>query len=1077
MPTKRVIHRNPVPGTIMKRPLPCVDLDPGTLDPDKLMGSACRSKYRAIQTKGVKFTCPNKGSNGCEGGAFLYPRKLSDKYFHFHQGIDLGSLAPGVANPTGMEGATGMPIVSVTAGRVVWTQEWDGSSSGYGTTVGVYDRERELLFWYAHCQAGSIAVKQGEDVVEGQMIARVGNTGKAGKAHLHFEVIRSPWVARTEKPQYHRVVGGADWERALGDKGASPRLDPLEVLEELGPWGAAQVFDPGGIEFDSEHAERLHHRVEKESYGGYYPLGANNFWHGGVHLPMAEGDLIHAPCDGTIVAVRLAPTADTGTWTYGHTSFILIRHEVPHAVFERMQAGPDAPKPGPAPAKTHSGKIGVGHKVTDPAAVNKVKARLHELGHYAPGDPARLSDGAVEPALGEAIRAYQATLSNPYKKTPGQWPDGVIDIPGHTWANLFPPEAASEGSDAPTKPATAPDRTIYILLMHLQPLTLEAAQAAGIEWVQRARLSTGSSAPAEAPAEEEGPSEDLRDREEADAHRIKADVALGSTNSADVEWVERRLITLRFLKSRSEPTGVADHDLDAAIRAFQAEHPWPTKPHNCDGVVSKGGKSDEFLRRTASELSAAKQAAPAGGKKSAAIDPAFAAAVAKLDRFGLAEVVSGLDIPIAGGKPLWRSGRAGGFNEMGSPDLRQELHWEVFSEELLLPSWDVIDDGDDDLHADLPATLMERIDLVPDTFVTAAEIFMFYEGADCQGLRRTACRFRSEWNLDLDRTISRIDELQFSTMGLYEALEPYQWWGQASDVLPAGVTHVWHYNPIEFFRVYQELLDGTRPPEPPKPPEPPEPLDPETHGRLIVHVVGANGMPPKQAVTVFLSDAHSTYDWATTGKDGVARFDRLPVGDYEVSLAEDAGVRRTTQVGGYFDRELQLATQLEGQPEQRGQLTVWVRKATGGAAVGARVTIHGSNLDREFGALRVGKASTAVFNDLRAGEYRVKAIYPEDPAHPNEKVEIEAVLRYDGKKQAKARITLPRGWCDLVVRHDDGGASVTGAVLDEQGKQVTALATQAGRAQARVRLGKYTITLGARKKKIDARLPTMEVTL
>ncbi|WAS90905.1 peptidoglycan DD-metalloendopeptidase family protein [Nannocystis punicea] len=1066
MPPERVIYRNPVPGTVMKRPLPCLDLDQATLNPDRLLGSACREKYRALQTKGVKFTCPNKGgSNGCEAGAFLYPRKLTANYFHFHQGIDLGQLAPGVKELRFGSGAEGMPILSVTDGLVVHTQEWDGASSGYGTCVGIYQRESERLFWYAHCQAGSIQVLVGEKVAAGQTIAKVGNTGKAGAPHLHFEVIASPFKA--DRPEFTRIKGGESWERELGDKKNSPRLDPLAVLEELGPWGPRQVFDPLGIAFDAELAERLHLRVEVQSYGGYFPLGANNFWHGGVHLPTKAGSLIHAPCDGTIVAARLAPSEASGSWTFGHTSFILIRHEVPQAVLERMQKGPDAPQSEPEPAGLKSGKIGVGYKVTDPAAVHKVKARLQELGYYVPADPARLNDGNVEAELGEAIEAFQCTIDNPYKKHPEQWPDGVVEVSGHTWNHLFPAEDASD-EPAAEKSASDSNRTFYCLLMNLQPLTLKEARAADIEWIERARLSAGTDAAAE---QEETPTEDLRDREEADAHRIKADVAFGSTNTADIEWVERRLITLGFLKTRTEPTGVADDDLDAAIKAFQAEHPWPDKSANWDGVVEKGGKTDKFLRKTAFELAEKEQDAPAGGGKHQPIDPAFAAAVAKLDKYGLAEVVSGLDVPISGGKPLWKSGRAASFNEAGGQELRQELHWEVFSEELLLPSWDVIDDKDDDLHADLPATILERVDLVPDKIVTESEIFMFYQSDACHDLRRTACRFRSEWNLDLDRMIGRLDELQFSTMGLWEALEPYQWWDKARDVLPANVTHVWHYNPIEFFHVYQESLVGM------KPAPPPTPRDPETHGELIVRVLGANGAPPKQTVTVVLSADMASYAGAETDKAGIAKFEGLALGTYDVSIEGVDGVTQSAEVQGYMTTEVTLETSLEGKPEQRGDLTVWVRKATGGAAVGAQVTISGEKLDREFGTLVVGKKSLVVFEDLRSGEYRLHVVYPENPTHPNERVEADETVNVEGTKK-KVRIKVPRGWSDVVVYHDDGGAPVAGTVFDEHGKVVQTLTTGgSGQAAFRVRLGKYKIELGGRKKTLDIRLPTTDVTI
>jgi hypothetical protein len=1046
----------------MKRPLPCLDLDSTTLDPDDRIKSVCYERY--IECKqGVKFQCPNKkGSNGCEGGAFLYPRKRTESYFHFHQGIDLGHLAPGIAEIEKGEGAKGLPIVSVTDGIVVHTQEWDGTKSGYGTAVGIYHRDSERLFWYAHCQANSIKVSLGEEVAEGQTIACVGNTGKAGAPHLHFEVIDSPF--KNSKPTFTQIIGKEGWERELGNR-KGPRLDPLQVLEELGPWGPRQVFHPQGQPLDPELAAIMHEDVELRSFGGYFPLGANNFWHGGVHLPMPEGSLLHAPCDGTIVAARLAPTAASGTWKSGHTSFILLRHEVSQSVFERMQNGGPAPKSAPKPASPTSGKIGVGYKVTNPEAVNKVKARLYELGYYVPADPARLVDCKVEPELGEAIEEFQLTIPNPYKKKPERWPDGVITAHGHTWDHLFPPEAVSDEQPGDESPESDAKRTIYCLFMHLQPLTLKAAQAAGVEWVKHARLPAGE-ASAGPEAQDVAPAEDRADREQADAHRIKADVYLGSINTEDIEWVERRLITLGLLTARAKPTGVADADLDAAIKAFQTQHAWPGKSKHWDGVVQKNGKTDKTLRKTAFEL-AAKETN--GGGKSDPIDPALAAALARLDRFGIAEVVSGLSIRVAGGKPLWCSGRAGSFNAGGDPELRQEIHWEVFSEALLFPSWDLIDDKDDDLHADLPATILEEIDLLPDKILAPWEIFAFYQREACHDLRRTACRFRSEWGLDIDRTLSRLEQLQFSTLGVREMLEPYQWWDRASDVLPAGTPHVWHYNPIELFRVYQQLLEGM------KPPPPPEPKDPETHGTLIVHVLAANGMPPKHSVTVILAYDMTSYAGEDTDASGTATFHGLAVGSYDLSVLEADEASTLAEVRAYETTELSFATTLEGKPVQRGELTVWVRKPTGGAAVSAQVSISGANLDRDFGTLEVGKQSTVVFRDLRSGEYSLNVVYPANPAHPNERVEVDEPVKFDGKKK-KARITVPRGWSDVQIHHEDGNASVEGTLFDEHGNKLLGIGTNGtGLVSLRLRLGKYKVELGGHQKSIDVRLPTMEL--
>ena len=62
------------------------------------------------------------------------------------------------------------------------------SNTGYGYSV-VINHGNGIKTRYAHCQAGSICVKVGQSVVQGQMIAKVGNTGNSTGPHLHFEII------------------------------------------------------------------------------------------------------------------------------------------------------------------------------------------------------------------------------------------------------------------------------------------------------------------------------------------------------------------------------------------------------------------------------------------------------------------------------------------------------------------------------------------------------------------------------------------------------------------------------------------------------------------------------------------------------------------------------------------------------------------------------------------------------------------------------------------------------------------------------------------------------------------------
>lgn len=86
----------------------------------------------------------------------------------FHAGIDFGA-------------GYGQPIYAVAAGRVTLA----GNKGGYGNTVVIEHSNRESTL-YGH--ASELLVSAGQQVVQGQLIGRVGSTGFSTGPHLHFEV-------------------------------------------------------------------------------------------------------------------------------------------------------------------------------------------------------------------------------------------------------------------------------------------------------------------------------------------------------------------------------------------------------------------------------------------------------------------------------------------------------------------------------------------------------------------------------------------------------------------------------------------------------------------------------------------------------------------------------------------------------------------------------------------------------------------------------------------------------------------------------------------------------------------------
>jgi murein DD-endopeptidase MepM/ murein hydrolase activator NlpD len=109
---------------------------------------------------------------------FIWPveGKISDVFegaeSKRHQGIDISS-------------PLGMPIKASNAGTVIYS---NNTIKGYGNLIIVRHSE-EFVTIYAHNQVNLI--EEGMWVEKGQIIGKVGQTGRATGPHLHFEIRRN----------------------------------------------------------------------------------------------------------------------------------------------------------------------------------------------------------------------------------------------------------------------------------------------------------------------------------------------------------------------------------------------------------------------------------------------------------------------------------------------------------------------------------------------------------------------------------------------------------------------------------------------------------------------------------------------------------------------------------------------------------------------------------------------------------------------------------------------------------------------------------------------------------------------
>ncbi len=89
-----------------------------------------------------------------------------------HMGIDISS-------------PMGTPIKASNAGRVIYSGD---AIKGYGNLI-ILRHSEEYVTIYAHNQVN--LVEEGEWVEKGQVIGRVGMSGRASGPHLHFEIRRN----------------------------------------------------------------------------------------------------------------------------------------------------------------------------------------------------------------------------------------------------------------------------------------------------------------------------------------------------------------------------------------------------------------------------------------------------------------------------------------------------------------------------------------------------------------------------------------------------------------------------------------------------------------------------------------------------------------------------------------------------------------------------------------------------------------------------------------------------------------------------------------------------------------------
>jgi N-acetyl-anhydromuramyl-L-alanine amidase AmpD len=110
---------------------------------------------------------------------------------------------------------------------------------------------------------------------------------------------------------------GFDWQRVYHGLSREHNSFPVELTEGM---NIGNILIPEKVQ---QEAVRIYENNERTSGGGYYPLGINQNWHGGMHIHARRGSPVYSMMDGVLVAAHFGQPAILGS-----NNFILLRHDI-----------------------------------------------------------------------------------------------------------------------------------------------------------------------------------------------------------------------------------------------------------------------------------------------------------------------------------------------------------------------------------------------------------------------------------------------------------------------------------------------------------------------------------------------------------------------------------------------------------------------------------------------------------------------------------------------------------------------------------------------------------------------------
>ncbi len=138
-------------------------------------------QLQEISSKSIPSSDNSSSSNNIvSNGSWPVPgyNRISSYYGNrLHPVLGVQKMHTGIDIPA----PQGTPVVSIDSGTVIYS----GVQGSYGNTVMIQHSNGRVTL-YAH--NSSLNVRVGQSVKKGQMIAKIGSTGRSTGPHLHFEI-------------------------------------------------------------------------------------------------------------------------------------------------------------------------------------------------------------------------------------------------------------------------------------------------------------------------------------------------------------------------------------------------------------------------------------------------------------------------------------------------------------------------------------------------------------------------------------------------------------------------------------------------------------------------------------------------------------------------------------------------------------------------------------------------------------------------------------------------------------------------------------------------------------------------